>query len=82
MATEEKVYSQEQVSDTRRMCQIIKEATDERHKLCTIFLMAYMNGLEAGMAWKNDEKEFEQIGKPPGQTAEGTEKVENTVYFW
>lgn len=66
MAAEEKMYSQEQISDTRKMCQIIRDATDERHKLYTISLIAYMNGLEAGMAWSD---EIEQSSNPTGQTA-------------
>lgn len=51
-----KDYTPEQLSDAQKMCELIKSLPDGKRTIVSIVMMAYMNGIEAGMAYAQDTR--------------------------
>lgn len=46
--------SSEQITDAKRLCEVIKGGSNEKRPMFEMVMMAYMNGMEAGAAYKKD----------------------------
>lgn len=47
-------YAPEQIADAEKLCQRMQGIPAERRQLYTYTLLAYMNGVEAGIALEKD----------------------------
>ena len=43
-----------QITDARRVCEVIKDVPGEKRPIFEIVMLAYMNGMEAGVAYAED----------------------------
>lgn len=46
-----------QITDARRLCEVIKGVPGEKRPIFEIVMLAYMNGMEAGAAYVKDATE-------------------------
>lgn len=54
MTKQEKGYTPEQIRDAEKLCQLMQSVPDEKRQMFSISLLAYMNGLEAGIAMERN----------------------------
>jgi len=52
----EKGYSPEQISDAQKMCELINSVPEGKRSIVSVVMLAYMNGMEAGMVYAKDAK--------------------------
>lgn len=52
--TKKESLTSEQITDARRLCEVIKGVPGGKRPLFEIVMLAYMNGMEAGAAYAND----------------------------
>ncbi len=50
-------YTPEHIADAEKICQLLQDVPESRRQLCVLSMMAYMNGIEAGMALEHDERQ-------------------------
>jgi hypothetical protein len=50
----------EQITDARRLCEVIKGVAGNKRPIFEIVMLAYMNGMEAGVAYVKDLKQATQ----------------------
>lgn len=53
-------YTPEHIADAEKICQLIKNIPEPRRQLYVFSMMAYMDGIEAGMALERDERQETQ----------------------
>lgn len=51
-----KDYTPEQVADAKKLCELINKIPAENRTFISIFMLAYMNGMEAGMMYAQNTK--------------------------
>lgn len=49
MIEQVKEYTQEQINNAEKMCQLIQSIPESRRQLCVVSMIAYMDGIEAGI---------------------------------
>lgn len=49
MIDQAKEFTQEQISNAEKMCQLIQSIPESRRQLCVVSMIAYMDGIEAGI---------------------------------
>ena len=54
--TKEKCYTPEQIADAEKMCKLINQIPSENRVFISAFMLAYMSGMEAGIAYAQDVK--------------------------
>lgn len=54
-----KEYTLEQIADAEKLCQLIQRVPESQHRLFAVSMIAYMNGIEAGIALERDERQVE-----------------------
>lgn len=52
--TKKESLTSEQITDARRLCEVIKGVPGGKRPLFEIVMLAYMNGMEAGAAYAKD----------------------------
>ncbi len=57
MMTGVKEYMPEQITEAEKMCQLINEVPVGRRNFVSAFMLAYMNGIETGIALERDAKQ-------------------------
>lgn len=45
-----KHYTLEQIKDAEKLCQMLQQIPDAKRQMFSVSVLAYMNGLEAGLA--------------------------------
>ena len=55
-ATKEKGYTPEQISDAEKLCQLINSIPEGKRSVFSVVMLAYMNGMEAGMVYAQDAR--------------------------
>lgn len=53
-ATKKKGYTQEQISDAEKLCKLINSVSEDKRGVFSVVMLAYMNGMEAGMIYAQD----------------------------
>ncbi len=56
MAKQEKGYTPDQIEDLEKLCQLMQNVPDTKHRMFSISVISYMNGLEAGLAIGRDTR--------------------------
>lgn len=51
MINQDKEYSPEQISNAKKMCQLISKAPAGKQTFISAFMLAYMNGIETGLLY-------------------------------
>ncbi len=51
-----KNYTPEQIADAEKMCKLINKIPIENRTFVTTLMLAYMNGMEAGIAYAQDAR--------------------------
>lgn len=54
MSTEDEVLSSEQISDARKLAELISKVPDANRPAFETVTLAYMQGMEAGIAYAKD----------------------------
>jgi len=54
--TKNEPLTSEQITDARRLCEVLKKVPDGKRPMFEIVMLAYMNGMEAGVAYAQDMK--------------------------
>ena len=49
-------YTPEQIEDAEKMCKLINKIPIENRTFVTTLMLAYMNGMEAGIAYAQDKR--------------------------
>lgn len=52
----EKEYTQEQISNAEELCELINSVPEGKRGIFSVVMLAYMNGMEAGMVYAQDAK--------------------------
>ena len=55
-ATKEKGYTPEQISNAEELCKLINSVPEGKRSIVSVVMLAYMNGMEAGMVYAQDAK--------------------------
>lgn len=50
MAKQEKGYTQDQIEDAEKMCQLMQKVPDEKRQMFSVSALAYISGFEVGLA--------------------------------
>lgn len=50
----DKTLNSGQITDARRLCEVIKDVPSGKRPIFEIAMLAYMNGMEAGVAYAKD----------------------------
>lgn len=48
-------YTQDQITDAEKLCQLIQDIPEPRRRLCTILMKVYMDGVETGETLRKKE---------------------------
>ena len=51
-----KDYTPEQIASAERMCKLINEIPSENRAFISTFMLAFMNGMEAGVMYAQEQK--------------------------
>lgn len=51
-----KDYTPEQISDAQKMCELINSVPKGKRGIFSVVMLAYMNGMEAGMVYAQDAR--------------------------
>lgn len=54
MSTEDGTLSSEQISDARKLAELISKVPDAKRPVFEVVTLAYMQGMEAGIAYAKD----------------------------
>ncbi len=54
MVKQEKEYTQDQIKDAEKMCQLIQKVPDEKRQMFSVSAIAYMSGFEVGLVLGRD----------------------------
>lgn len=54
MSTEDGTLSSEQISDARKLAELISKVSDAKRPAFEVVTLAYMQGMEAGIAYAKD----------------------------
>ena len=49
-------YTPEQISDAEKLCQLINSVPESKRSVFSIVMLAYMNGMEAGIVYAQDAR--------------------------
>lgn len=49
-------YTPEQISDAEKLCQLINSMPEGKRSVFSVVMLAYMNGMEAGMVYAQDAR--------------------------
>ena len=49
-------YTPEQISDAEKLCQLINSIPEGKRSDFSVVMLAYMNGMEAGMVYAQDAR--------------------------
>ena len=52
----EKEYTPEQISNAEELCELINSVQEGKRGIFSIVMLAYMNGMEAGMVYAQDAR--------------------------
>lgn len=63
MSTEDEVLSSEQISDARKLAELISKVPDAKRPAFEAVTLAYMQGMEAGIAYAENTKQRKEISK-------------------
>lgn len=55
-ATKEKGYTPDQISNAEELCKLINSVPEGKRGIFSIVMLAYMNGMEAGMVYAQDAR--------------------------
>lgn len=50
-----KGYTPEQISDAEKLCQLINSVPEGKRSVFSIVILAYINGMEAGMVYAQEQ---------------------------
>ena len=53
---QEKEYTPEQISNAEELCELINSVPEGKRGIFSIVMLAYMNGMEAGMVYAQDAR--------------------------
>lgn len=51
-----KGYTSEQISNAEKLCQLINSVSEGKRNIFSAIMLAYMNGMEAGMVYAQDAR--------------------------
>lgn len=63
MSTEDEVLSSEQISDARKLAELISKVPDAKRPAFEAVTLAYMQGMEAGIAYAENTRQRKEISK-------------------
>ena len=52
----EKEYTPEQISNVEELCELINSVPEGKRGIFSVVMLAYMNGMEAGMVYAQDAR--------------------------
>ena len=52
----EKEYTPEQISNAEELCELINSVPEGKRGIFSVVMLAYMNGMEAGMVYAQDAR--------------------------